>query len=451
LLYRRGLEAFRQATPDGYRAAINAFRQASHLIPSHCEYKLHLAESLLLLAQEQQINWEEYAPSLSEAAGTVDAIQSNGNCSGFGAFLSRIRALSFSFDSSKHSAALEMANQAIELDPHDAMNWVVLFQLDSADPRMPINKAVELAPTLALVQDANGRYKLDRGEYGEAKQAFERVLQMSPLHFRSITSLGYLASLEVRPDSLPLYMQALDISPTFLNAHLLVGQVYVRSGDYEDAVKQYKTAMMLNGKYYPALLELGRLFVDLERFTEAQDALNGVLQLNPDVRELPLEGQVAASDAHYLLGQIDISQNELGKASGEFQQSLHRARNVDAMSALGYALYRLGDLDGALMQYETVLRFQKIISPPHEFPDAYLFRGAIRAARQEFDEAINDYLNAIGIYNRQIMSLNTQANTSEAAGLKQKAEIERRRKADLEKQLSMAIDLKENAERQMQR
>lgn len=227
--------------------------------------------------------------------------------------------------------------------------------------------------------------------------------------------------------------------------------MYVGRGDYEKAVEQYKTAIMLNAKYYPAWLELGRAFVDLERFTEAEASLEEVLQLNPDVRGLPQEGEIAASDAHYLLGQIAISRSELTEATSELQQSLHRARNVDAMSALGYVSYRTGDLDGALMQYETVLRFQQIITPPREFPDAYLFRGAIRPARQEFSQAINDYTRAIEIYNRQITSLNAQAEISDSTGLKQKAEIERRRKRDIEKQLHMALDLKTNAEKQMQR
>jgi tetratricopeptide (TPR) repeat protein len=451
LYYRQGLEAFSRATPDGYRDAIGAFRQASSLIPSRCEYRLHLAESLLFLAQEQQINWEESVPSLSEAANSIDAIQSNGACSGFGAFLYRVGALSLSFDAVQHSAALEKANQAIELDPNDAMNWLVLCQLNSADPRMPIDRAKELAPDLALVQNTDGQYRLDRGEYAEAKQAFEHVLQISPLHFRSMTSLGYLASLEFRPESIGLYMKALDISPTFLTAHLLAGQFYAGSGDYEKAIQHYKTAIMLNAKYYPAWLELGRAFVNLERFIEAEEGLKKVLDLNPDAPGLPQENEVAASDAHYLLGQIAISRSELTEAASELQQSLHRARNVDAMSALGYVLYRRGDLDAALMQYETVLRFQQIIMPPREFPDAYLFRGAIRATRQEFAQAISDYNRAIEIYDRQIKSLNAEVETSDSTGLKQKAEIERRRKADLEKQLNMAVDLKANAEKQMQR
>src|SRR5438067_12229348 len=44
LLYRQGVEAFRQATPEGYEQAIHAFRQASSLAKSRCEYSLHLAE-----------------------------------------------------------------------------------------------------------------------------------------------------------------------------------------------------------------------------------------------------------------------------------------------------------------------------------------------------------------------------------------------------------------------
>jgi len=121
------------------------------------------------------------------------------------------------------------------------------------------------------------------------------------------------------------------------------------------------------------------------------------------------------------------------------------------MSALGYVLYRNGDLDKALMQYERVLRFEKIITPPREFPDAYLFRGAIRSVRQQFAEAVNDFRHAIEIYERQVGLLDAQAEKSESTGLKQKAEIERKRKAGIENQLQMARDFETNAEKRIQR
>ena len=56
VVYQAGLDAFREATPEGYARSVEAFRNALRLEPSRCEYVLHLAESLFFLAQQQKIN-----------------------------------------------------------------------------------------------------------------------------------------------------------------------------------------------------------------------------------------------------------------------------------------------------------------------------------------------------------------------------------------------------------
>src|SRR6185503_944136 len=80
LLYREGLEAFRQATPEGYKQAIDAFRKAFTLAPSRCEFSLHLAESVIFLAREQEYNWEEFEPRLTEAVRIIDSVQHASAC-----------------------------------------------------------------------------------------------------------------------------------------------------------------------------------------------------------------------------------------------------------------------------------------------------------------------------------------------------------------------------------
>src|SRR5438309_2091346 len=60
VLYRAGLEAFRLATPEGYRRAADSFRRAAKLNVSNCEYSIRLADALVFLAQEQKLNLEDF-------------------------------------------------------------------------------------------------------------------------------------------------------------------------------------------------------------------------------------------------------------------------------------------------------------------------------------------------------------------------------------------------------
>src|SRR5262245_6919355 len=90
-LYRRGLEAFAEATPEGYLRASNAFRQASLLAPARCEFSLNLAQSLLFLAEEQLLNREEFEPAHREAVEVVEKVRMP--CAASEAFLLRLDSL----------------------------------------------------------------------------------------------------------------------------------------------------------------------------------------------------------------------------------------------------------------------------------------------------------------------------------------------------------------------
>jgi tetratricopeptide (TPR) repeat protein len=153
-LYLQGLDAFRNATPEGYERAIETFRKATALNPSRCEYRFHLAQSLLFLAVEQQLNWEEFSPRVAEATAIADTEESTSN-SAFSPFLSRLRALAASprFRTGSNTEALAAIDRALDRDPGDGMNWMVLSQLNPADPRGPALRAVGLSPDLTLVPE----------------------------------------------------------------------------------------------------------------------------------------------------------------------------------------------------------------------------------------------------------------------------------------------------------
>jgi len=62
-LFAEGQAAFREATPDGYERAANAFRKPRVTPARSLRVFAHLAEALLFLALEQKLNQEDTAPS----------------------------------------------------------------------------------------------------------------------------------------------------------------------------------------------------------------------------------------------------------------------------------------------------------------------------------------------------------------------------------------------------
>ncbi len=426
LLYREGLEAFRRATPEGYKEAIDAFRRASALAPSRCEYSLHLAESLIFLAREQEYNWEEFEPRASEAVRIMDSVPRASGCATFEPFLDRLRALS-----GPRRDARELINRAIAFDPNDAMNWYVVWRLNLSNFQEAIVRASELAPDLPLIQYELGNYRSLRGEYTEAKQAFERTLKLSPRHFRSMIGLAYVIdSIDSDREVERLYRKAISIAPTFLEAHVRLGDYYADLGETEQAIAEYQAAIASNSNYDRAYVTLGITLLDAGRLDEAEEALLSVVKLSP-----------ASSPAHYFLGRIWFARGDLLKAKAEYQEAIRYQLNYpDAEYALGVVFDQEGNIDQALAAYDKVLT----VNP--QYPDAYLSRGGIRAQRRQFADAVTDETRAIEIYKRQIAELEREAQKSESIGLTRKAQGERKRLGYIENALQRALEFKSKAE-----
>src|SRR5207245_4761826 len=132
-------------------------------------------------------------------------------------------------------------------------------------------------------------YRSLRGEYPEAKQAFERALKLSPRHFRSMIGLAYaIGSIDFNAEVEHLYRKAVDIAPTFLEAHARLGDYYADLDETEHAIEEYQAAIALNSNYDRAYLALGITLLEATRLEEAERALLSVVKLSP-----------ANSQAHY--------------------------------------------------------------------------------------------------------------------------------------------------------
>jgi tetratricopeptide (TPR) repeat protein len=456
LLYRQGLDAFRQATPEAYQRAITAFHRAAELSPSHCEYWLHLAESLLFLAKEQQRNWDEFRPRVTEAIEVVDAKESTQECKVYGSFVARLRALAWSpqFGAGRAEEVQAMIDRAIEGDAKDPMNWLVGWQLNRNETGDRIIRAAELSPELPLIQYELGNHRLDRGEYSAARKAFESTLQSSPRHVMSMLALAYsVATSDPDADVLPLYRRAVEVEPGFLAGRLFLGDYYSGLQELEPAVEQYRVALLLKPDYYPALIALGSTLLQMDRLDEAEEHLRSAIALDLSAKQSPMDyrsptscnAECADSNAHYWLGFVNLRRGDSAQAETQFREALRRVQNFDAMVGLGMVLRSQGKIDEALVQYQNALRFEQYLKdPPREsqLADVYFSRAAIRSELRQFTEAISDYDRAIDIYGRQIKQLEVQSALSESRGRNLKAESERKRKTEMEQRLRQAQQAK---------
>ena len=421
--YEQGLRAFREFTPNGYVRAIAHFRKALDLKPADCDYAVQLAQSNLFLAQEQRANYEDFAATLQ--AGTPPS------CAfGTSPFL-RLEALTADFAPRRDRTPLTKIAEASTLDASDALNWMVSWKLNPTTRDNSLLRALEISPDLAALHYEMGSYQLLTGNYFRARGSFERALQLSPKHFRSVIGLAQaISALDDEADIEPLYRDAVEIAPTFLEGRVLLGDYYAGLEEIDLARDQYLEVIRLNPVFEIAQLRLGVTYLQAANWDDAERAFQRAIGINP-----------SSYEAYYYIGNIWVARGELAKARENYLQSLSFVLNFpDASYALGTVHFRERHTDLALEQFEQVLRTNK------KHADAYFSRAAVWTEREFYPDAIRDYDQALVLYEEQLEAV-TQAIAEYAdRGLIKKVEAETRRKERLEGIMQRARQFRSQAD-----
>ena len=126
--FRQGLAALHEFTPDGYARAVEYFQRASELAPEKCEYRLEAAQASLLLALEQRLNSEDFRSAWERGADPQCAPETS-----FAIRLDAFRSLD-DFGS-RDRTILQKINQAIQLQPADAFNWIIRWKINPTATR----------------------------------------------------------------------------------------------------------------------------------------------------------------------------------------------------------------------------------------------------------------------------------------------------------------------------
>jgi tetratricopeptide (TPR) repeat protein len=444
--YEEGIAAFRLSTPEGYQRAADFFRKASDAAPAKCEYGLHRAEALLFLAREQQFNWEqEYMVSRQAATEILSRLQTNQSCSAFDALIQRAKALS-----ATPEMARDYIRDAIEVGDRDPLNWLVLWLLDSKHNPDAIRRAAELDPDLPAIQYETASDLLNRGNYGAAREAFQRAIANSPGHFLALIGLAYVTAItDPEADTLPIYEQIVSLAPDSLAAHLLLANQYSAIEETALAIREYRAALRLRNDFYPATLGLATALMRAGRDREAEDVVGSTFAPTSQFESpTACSSECAVSQAHYIRGFIYLSRGDFEHAEAEFLRSLQSANNFDAMFGLGSLYYRQRKYEDAQLQFQHALRFEKYLNDPYhevQLADLYLFRASIDLERNAMTDAGENCTRAIEIYQRQIVRLDNSIKESEARHLFERAAMQQRRRAEIAEQLLLAQTLRTRA------
>lgn len=142
---------------------------------------------------------------------------------------------------------------------------------------------VEKSPNLARAHANLGRNYMDRGQYREAKEEFEKALKIKTDMVEPLINLGklYLDHFGMVDEAIVYFKRALRAEPKGAYGSMALGVAYMRTKEYEKA-EHFLNVAVKRWKFYPvAINNLGIAKIHLEKKLEAMKIFQYGIRTDP--------------------------------------------------------------------------------------------------------------------------------------------------------------------------
>jgi len=131
------------------------------------------------------------------------------------------------------------------------------------------------------------------------------------------------------------YTNASQLAPQDFRWIYLLGKLDQQEGSYNDAIRRYRAARTLRPDYVATLVNLGNIFLELNRLEEATESFSAALALDAN-----------NPAAHYGLGQVAVSKRSYSEAVDHFEKTLAQVPGANRVHySLAMAYRGLGDVE----------------------------------------------------------------------------------------------------------
>jgi tetratricopeptide (TPR) repeat protein len=232
-------------------------------------------------------------------------------------------------------------------------------------------------------RQVDGESAMEANDLDKAVEAFKAVLVLDPERFEVYQRLGDLYIRKGQSDlavkqyneiadiyfknklykkAAPVYKKIIELDPANVEAHAAMGEIHSRSGNESDAKKEYlliAEAMLGKGDLETALA-----------YSKKAVALKSI-------------------EAYYYLGQVYLLQKKYDEAKAEFEKLLKfKLNHVGALVSMGRIFEGKGQADEALKHYQRALKVEK------GNPEALLAAASLLEAKGEKVQAAAHYQEA---------------------------------------------------------
>ena len=191
------------------------------------------------------------------------------------------------------------------------------------------------------------------------------------------------AALNQPEEAINNYKDALVTKPDYADASYNLGNVLKDLGRLEEAVKSYKKTIAIEPNYHAAQHNLGVTLQELGLFNDAAEQYEQALNIKPD----NIEARINLGSVYQSLGQLEEAIEQYESILSTYPE------NVEVLNNLGIIYRELGHTGEAISYYKKALE----INP--RFTGAYYNLGFIYQDLGQVENSIEQYEKAISISN----------------------------------------------------
>lgn len=189
------------------------------------------------------------------------------------------------------------------------------------------------------------------------------------------------------------YLNASRLTPGDFRWVYLLAKLDHQEGRFDDAIRNYRVARTLRPNYVAVPVNLGNIFLELNRLDEAGESFNAALAIDKD-----------NPAAHYGMGQVAMSRRNYSEAVNHFEKTMAQVPGANRVHySLAMAYRGLGDAEkvkahlarqgsvGVRVTDPLVDSLQDLIAGERLF----LSRGKVAFEAQRYSEAATEFRKAV--------------------------------------------------------
>jgi len=145
------------------------------------------------------------------------------------------------------------------------------------------NKAIELNDKLSSVRITLGSIYLETGKNNEAKEEFQKVLEIDPVNSEAYhgRASAFLA-LGMTREAEASYKKAIEMKPGYWNSYNTLGAFYYKQGKYLEAASQFQQVVALTPNNANGYRNLGTMYYFLNQKDKQIEMYKKSLEIEPD-------------------------------------------------------------------------------------------------------------------------------------------------------------------------